>query len=273
MTICRKPSIQSNHPFSFRVLFEADTSAEFYGMDVIRNWLNGSRDYQTGVQLYLEHGQHGLLKKLFTAEGFSDFKQQQLEKALSGLITPDQPKAPQGQKVATIAPVLSTQAIVSLIDASNNPDPERRRGWSNPMDATEQSLFDKWKPLFSEMLDLQACLENVARQGLKDQTFKEEAGRMALRIIDLDKQCDAIYSDRDYYLAHKKLPEAKSNLDISLDPAQWPLKLQNHQRYLREYKKKLEKETDADKRLKITQNIQQQEDYVAEYKKRLKLDA
>lgn len=255
-------------------------------MDAIRNWLNSGRDYHAGVQLYVEHGAHGLLKKLFTAEGFSEFKQQQLEKALAGLIQtpgievpqdsptiPQTQTAPQGQKAAEIAPINTTEADVDLINEGNIS--ERRKGWSNPMDAAEQTLFDKWKPLYSEMLDLQARLEEVARAGQQDPTKKDDAGRMALRIIDLDKQCDKLYAQRDLYLQTGKLMEDGYNdkpLELAVDPVKWPLKLQNHQRYLREYKGKRENESDPAKQQKLDENIAHQERMVSEYKKLLKLE-
>jgi hypothetical protein len=264
-------------------------------MDAIRNWLNSGREYHGGVQLYVQHGTNELLKKLFTVEGFSEFKQQQLEKALTNLLQQSDlsHNLQETERLFTIidnkAKSIVENGIVPVIpptkflqaDGSEFPktegvlDLQKRKGWRNPMDSNEQALFERWKPLHAEMLDLQARLEDVARAGQSDATKKVEAGRMALRIIALDKQCDQIYTERDHYLKTGKLMEDGYNdkpLDIPVDPVKWPLRLQNHQRYLREYKATRQKQTDPEKQQKLDENIAHQERMVAEYKKRLNLE-
>jgi hypothetical protein len=58
---------------------------ELAGMDLIKAWLNGNRNYLTGVKLFLQHGDDDLLKKLFTAEKETSYKRQQLEEELKAI--------------------------------------------------------------------------------------------------------------------------------------------------------------------------------------------
>ena len=50
-------------------------------MENLRTWLNGCRDYTSGVALYNEYGQDPMLKRML-AEAETDFKRKRLEKAL-----------------------------------------------------------------------------------------------------------------------------------------------------------------------------------------------
>lgn len=92
---------------------------------------------------------------------------------------------------------------------------------------------------------------------------------MALQILDLDDQCDALYQKRDHYQEHKRLPEEKQPMEISQDPMLWPKMLTNHQRYAREFKKKLEKDA---ANTSAASHLQKHEWAVGEYKKLLKMD-
>jgi hypothetical protein len=243
----------------------------------IGNWLNGSRDYNTGLRIYLEHGKDQNLRRLFTSEGFSPFKQQKLLTALqellagqAGVITtrihtgaPSSETVPEDKK--------STDNVNKLAPDANKLANKAKlpRRWSEAMDLVERALYDKWKPLYSEMLDLQARIGPLARQAEKDALKDQEASTGALRMLELDRMCDHIYQERNYYLEHKKLPDVKSDLEIDPDPLTWPTRLSNHTRYLRDYKAKLRKEHDPDKRIKLSANIEYQEKMITEYKRLL----
>lgn len=69
----------------------------------MREWLNGSRDYASGVKLYQEHGDDPLLIRMF-AEPESEFKKKKLVAALQGIW--DNRKGPK-QAVSTPKPIQS----------------------------------------------------------------------------------------------------------------------------------------------------------------------
>lgn len=151
----------------------------------------------------------------------------------------------------------------------------RRKGWSNPMQAEEAALFEKWKPLYGELMDLQSTMYELAKAGTTDPKKKEAAGRQALRILELDTLCDEIYAARDHFLKHGSLPDENADLDLSIDPMAWPRLLENHKRYLRQYEGKLKRgvmNKDSEAFIKqCTENIEKQKRYVQAYKKLLKI--
>ena len=218
-------------------------------MDALRKWLNSSRDYAEGVKLLVEYSSDSKLKRLFTTEGYSDFKKGLLQKTLQELLT----------KTTTqqISIEEKKEKVVQLVAAAHN-------RWPEGMDEVLQALHAQWKPLFSEMNYLTSTIYEVAKAGKQD-----EAGRMAHRILDLDDQCDAIYDKRDFYLEHKHLPTDKPAYPVVTDPLKYPLALSNAQRQLREARLRLKKNPNNER---IAATIKKNEWYVAHYKQLLKLD-
>jgi hypothetical protein len=227
-------------------------------MEVIRHWLNGSRDYATGVRLYDQHGSNKLLKRLFSEEAPNETKKQRLVKELEAML--------KGQVKEVLQVTQLEQRIIQTTKQEAKP---ARTRWSEKMDEVEKSIFETWKPLYSEMLHLQTTIDALARAGVKDPDQEKQAGVMALRIIELDKLCDNLYEERDYYLQHGKRKESTGPVEISLLPEQWHKKLANHQRYIRDYRKQLEKDPTN---TNAAAQIQKHEWAVAEYKKLLKIE-
>lgn len=224
-------------------------------MDDIRFWLNGRRDYTTGVVLYLKHGSDPLLIRLFRDEAVSDFKKQKLAQALQQMLPA---KAGSPAKIPII-PKIPVPAIPEIPTANR---------WSRQRDALEESLYQQWKPVYQEMMNLCARIGDVARAGLKDPNKEQEAGRMALRILELDDECDRLYYNRDHYKEHKTMPEEKKPVEMSLDPKLWPKKLTNHQRYVLKFKRDLVADPGN---VKAAGLLQKHEWAVAEYKRLLNM--
>lgn len=222
-------------------------------MDEIRTWLNGRRDYAAGAKLYLQYGQDAALRRCFS-EPASDWKKKKLVEVLTEMLTK---KATVQKKV-----VETKQQAIERISISD-------RKWPEQLDTTLTALKEKWKPLFAEMMNLTARIYDVAKQGLTDPAMKQEAGRMAHRICDLDDECDAIYADRDHYLQYGKLPETEKPMELVSDPIKMPVALENARRYVRQYRNKLKKNA-AD--VNAVKQLAKYEWAVEEYKKLLKLD-
>lgn len=222
-------------------------------MNEIIHWLNGPRYYQTGAKLYLKHGTDKLLRRIFS-EPESDFKRKKLTEALTGLVS---------KKVKAEKKVAETKAVaIERVSASP-------RKWPEQLDDTLSALKEKWKPAFAELMNLTARIYGYALAGTNDPAMKEEAGRMAHRILDLDDLCDEIYAQRDHYIKFRKLPQEKKPLDLVVDPIKMPVALENARRYVRMYKNKLKKNP-AD--VAAVEKIKQYEWAVQEYIKLLKLD-
>ena len=223
-------------------------------MDEIRAWLNDpQRKYKDGARLYLVHGKDHSLRRVFM-EAESPFKFKKLHEALRGLLT---------QKKQVIEKVVAAKEVaIEHISKS-----ERR--WPDNMDPVLKALHTKWKPVFAEMMSLTSRIYEVALQGKTDPAMKEEAGRMAHRILDLDDECDAIYVKRDHYQKYGRLPEDVRPIELVVDPLKMPLALLNSRRYVREYKSKLKKEPDN---VNYAKMLEKHQWAVEQYEQKLKLN-
>jgi FtsZ-binding cell division protein ZapB len=279
-------------------------------MDKLREWLNGKRDYASGVELYEQLGKDLAMKRMFS-EPESPFKIKKLVIALESIwnsqkqglqaisahppIQPsNQPAAPLNKELQEIKQELDqvTQERDDVRDQLEDLEWEKenleeendelqkklrsiksRNGWPVEMDETISSLHAQWKQKFLTMVDLQSRLYEVARAGQKDGAKQKEAGAMALQILDLRDQVIGFYAKRDHYLVEGKLPEEPVAEEKCIDPNLWPLKYENAMKYARNYRAELKaiEETDP-KYLKKLQQVQKWEAEAEYYRKLLKKD-
>ena len=103
-------------------------------MQGIKDWLNGGRDYTTGVMLYRCYGDNKAIKDML-AQGRSDYRQRRLEKCLAELLETAKPVQ---------LPVKGKQEqITVLVRGEQTPD---------AIVAPEKDEYRKqWLPLFMEM--------------------------------------------------------------------------------------------------------------------------
>jgi hypothetical protein len=217
-------------------------------------WLNHP-DYKIGVELFLKHSRNKRLNDLFRYEAESPYKKARLLKEINLLISKHQEKPPVEYDTAT-----HTSITV---------------GWPpKPItDVVLAALYDQWKPMYDEMLNLQARIYDVALQATNGNDLKMlESCQMAHRICDLDDACDAIYAKRDHYLQNGSLPTEAPKREIVGDPVKWALELQNLLRYERRYKNILQKEPGHRLSDKRAQTLQQCQEDIAWYKSLLKID-
>lgn len=229
-------------------------------MESIRIWANGKRDYSLGVRLYNVYGKDAKLKQLFAENIITDYKKNRLTEALLGLLKPKVATKPSELHPAAIVP--SSPTLIKEIKAV----PEK--GWSSTRSEIEDALYNEWAPLFNELMFLTNTVGDTARRGEKDPELQIKACQMALRICDLDDECDDLYALRDTYKATGKLPDRWPYGLPCFDPLLIPKKLANAERYVREYRSKLDKDG-ANEQYKAV--LQKHEWFVSYYKKRLKI--
>lgn len=231
-------------------------------MEAIRIWLNGRRDYKTGVRLYSLFGKDMLLKRSFL-EAETPYKRNRLIEELQKLVAVCKPvmrvTANQLQEMAVKAPVAPAAPKV--------PENIYEYRWSPNPDQVERSIYLRWKQKYVELMDLVSRVGDVARAGEKDHSQKEEAGRMALRILNLDDEVEEIYAERNYYLDKGKQKATYPYGEPCQDPLLIPTKLQNAMRYVRQYKTALAKDP-AD--TAAANNLEKHQWFVSYYKKMLK---
>lgn len=232
-------------------------------MNPISQWLNRHGSYDEGVQLYMQYGPDPLLKSLLQG-GHTPFKEGRLKLALRRIV----PAANHPGPVMQPVPEKQLDIPKEETDVPEKETPKPFTGWPAEKDEVVTALHAQWKPLFAEMMNLMARIYDVAKAGLNDEARRRDAGAMAHRILDLDDICTTIYEHRDYYLKHSKLPEEEKPVQLVTDPKKYPLALQNHKRYLREYKAKLLKHPDD---LKTALQVKKHEWAIAEYSRLLGL--
>lgn len=216
--------------------------------EALRNWLNGGRNYQDGVRLYLSYGNNQLLKDLFTKEHETDFKRQRLVKEIKILLQPD--KIVVQQTPFEKESGSESQFVCHL----------HNRWPDDPVsDPVLKVLKDQWRIYYSEMMNLSHRLFDI--------TSDIERGKCAHRILELDVLCDELYNKRDYYSIHKLLPDQKK-ADVVTDPNRWPLKLMNAERYVREYRIRCKAEPGNEK---FALKLKYYQDAVLAYKELLKM--
>lgn len=226
-------------------------------MQEIRDWLNSTKEYATGVKLYLKFGSDPILKSLFTKEAESQFKRERLFLALKSIY--DNYRKPTTAKAAIQRQVEKQRP------------PENFKYWPTvPIsDPVLSALHEQWKPIYAEMMNLSARLHEVAVLGGKDQQKALEACSMAHRVLDLDDQCDEIYAKRDHYYQHGTLPGPLNKPEPVGDPVRWVTLMNNAERYVRQYKNKLKRDPANEK---IASQLQKHQEAYSNYRKLLKLD-
>jgi hypothetical protein len=208
-------------------------------MQDVKNWLNEGGSYATGVSLFLLYcPEDDDMRELFTDEGETDFKRKALKTELQRLLR-------QGTSIQS-SPAeekKDTQGAAGTGMIGTNEVTQKSLGrWSHPdtMDEIERKLHDEWKPLYLEMCFLQDTIYDVAIAGKTDSYKRDNAGRMAHRILDLSKQCQRLYRRRDEYFTSGKVEEPKPAAnDYAVDPIIAVKKMANVERYVREMKKRL----------------------------------
>jgi hypothetical protein len=199
-------------------------------MQVVKDWLNGSRDYDEGVALYMQYGDDKDMKALFR-EYRTSFKEKKLVELLKGLLGKEKQV-----KVAT-----ATKEVKLQVET---------HGWPAKMKPELAALKEVWQPLYKELMNLCARLLDVARLGRQDKNKEMEAGQMALRILKLREDIKEIYCDRDHYLQHGCFPGKEQPFTPVVDDLKLAERRLTVRRYLTRLNNELAKEGKPNIRLK-----------------------
>lgn len=221
-------------------------------MLAIKNWLNGSRDYDAGVLLYHQYGDDRQMKALFK-EFRTPFKEKKLLELLKALMG----------KIAEV------KVVAKKVQQSIQQETETRHGWPLQLDATLKALYDGWKLKFDETRSLEARLYDVAKKGGDDKNSEMEAGAMAHRILDLRDEIREMYKDRDYYLQHGHFPGKAQSFKPVVNDLKIAERRLTVRRYLTRLKKELEKPEKPHIRLKQEDKWKQYTDEMQYINKKL----
>ena len=187
-------------------------------MEMIKAWLNGSRNYAMGVKLYVQHGDEPLLKKLFISEGETPYKRERLEIALNELFRDSKP------------------STADNTSPDYTPKKQFEKQWraDDLKDDIEKSLWQQYRLKHKEMDDLRSQLLHFSSV--------EECREAAFKILRLDEELDEVIYCRNFYKEHGRLPETEQVQYIT-DPFLMADRMSNLKRYIRREKQALEKDS------------------------------
>jgi len=184
-------------------------------MSAIQSWLSSGKDYIEGIRLYLQHGADNNLKRLFTEEQKTAYKETLLEKAMRDIaIGKEVVKEKEKKLPAKLSP----------------------KSWPAEMATTDvlKALREEWMIKYKTMQDLRSQLLHFPTD--------QERGEAAFKILELDAECDIIYEKRDYYNQHGRLPEVRKKEDeLIIDPKKMYQRMEVLKRYIRRENKNIEK--------------------------------
>lgn len=187
-------------------------------MDDIKNWLDSSRDYDSGVTLYDKYGNSAVLKGVF-AMGPTPYNRKKLEDSLQLIVD-------------------SWSVNDALRQAQGDFRPFGKLNVKD-VDSVEQGFKDRMRPLFQE--------GSYLHKRLSDDITMEERRVAAFRILEIfEEELPRIYSERDYYREHGKvrdldaenraLRQAKGGYET--DPMKMMKRMNNLRTYISKYKDK-----------------------------------
>ncbi|MDR6565453.1 hypothetical protein [Chitinophaga ginsengisegetis] len=144
--------------------------------EVIRIWLNGSKNYLAGVALYDRYGGSDDLKSFF-ASGCTPYRESRLLKELTDLVTPTVKDDPVDTEMTTI----EAPAAVEITDTTLLKLHE------------EKVLLHKQK--------------DALRYNLSRYTSDRERGIIAHRILQYRREISAVWEREQYYKQYGHLPD------------------------------------------------------------------
>lgn len=205
--------------------------------DLIHKWLQGKRNFTVGTILYKRYGNDEALKNLFE-EGKTAYTESKLLEELKAIV--EEAKKPVKEKYA-----------------SSSVFP--------PGDKVINALKDRWMPLYTEMNYKRHALDKFLNQ--KTDAATRRRGKLAMEILNLEKQCMKIWADRDHYLEFGKLPSHEIDEAPIVDPLKLVERYKNVQGYIRRYKMYLRKNPGDPKNIALL--AQYEKEFAALKKKRI----
>lgn len=177
--------------------------------ELIKKWLNGTRNYTVGTILYNQFGHDEAVKKQL-ATGKSDYTAKVLLESINKLLNGDEVKT-------AIEKQLPVHELM--------PD---------DADMVLQALKNEWMPLYTQMNYKRHELDKY----LEDETdaANTKRGTLAMEILTLEKQCISIWQKRDHYLKHKTLPGKNIDTEPVIGKFEAANRISNLKIYVRRYK-------------------------------------
>jgi hypothetical protein len=192
-------------------------------MQIIVNWLKGSRNFQIGATLYKTFGTNQALKNLLE-KGETKFCKDLLVEELQSLLEREEP-----------------------VELPEDPDPDETRVMPDSPDDILQAIKNEWTPLYQRMNYLRHALDKDF-DDMNSEAAIAYRKPIAFEILELEQQCEHIWAKRKYYLKEGKLPDVKENkLEVPEDPVQLANLINNTKKNIRRNRKLMNENPDMPK--------------------------
>ena len=183
-------------------------------MKIIKNWLDGKRNYHVGLAIFKTVSKDQQLISLFQ-KGETIYNKKRLEEELQKLM---------GKPAVTITPIKEQH------DTDVMPDSE---------DAVLQALKNEWMPIYQEMNYMRHELDKYEGNEIAAIAKRKD---LAFDILDKEQQCMLIWKRADIYKQTGKLPEEKDAVwEVPTDPQLLAAAINNCKKNIRRNKLDLRK--------------------------------
>ena len=181
-------------------------------MELIHDWLDGSKHYSIGRAIYKSLGSDQSLMTMFDL-GYSDYNQLRLEKELRAMVSRD--REIEVQEAAEIKVMLPT-----------------------PSDPTLDAMYQAWKPHYMKMNYLRHDLDRYEGQS---EVLANIRRPIATEILQLEKKINKMWADSDYYKEHGNLPNIpERTFNRPTDPVELANAINNCGKNIRRSRKRAE---------------------------------
>ena len=184
-------------------------------MELIHNWLNGSKHFAVGRAIYKALGSDAALTEMFD-KGYSDYNQLTLERELRAILEP-----------------LGTREM----PCERNEAEEMKPPIVN--DEVLEKIYEDWKPEYIKMNYLRHELDQFDGTG---EVLANIRKPIATEILMIEKKLIKKWADSDYYKENGHLPNIPSReYHIPENPVELANLINNCKRNIRRNRQRMEK--------------------------------
>lgn len=183
-------------------------------LDTLRAWLNGDREYFSGVIIYSKVGDNEAFLKLLS-KGKTDYCHERLQNELMRICIELKSKqhgikkTDQSKNIKSIAPSVD-EGLGKTKDAGSGPNEDLYRACKADADKTYKALMNLRAQLFAL-----AKSEDFSDPNTPDKI--EQRSRMAVNVADGYKTVSQLYDKADYVKKHGRLPNDQDPDDDELN--------------------------------------------------------
>lgn len=201
-------------------------SAHFCFVQIILNWIGGQQNFTVGATLYKTFGTDEAFKEQLS-QGETPEAKNKLVDELRKLVDPPKQKPQEFNKIPQESHKHTNEVEAYRPETSEMPFAD---------DEVLQAIRNEWHPLYQRMNLLRYSLDKYGPDNSPEAI--EYRKPLTFEIRQLEKECNAIWAKRDYYLKEGKLPfVSEAKFEIPTDPVKLAMLINNIKKSIRTNRK------------------------------------